>query len=105
MTTRARWLRNPEGLSEPALKLWHYYAPGLASAGLVTAENAEMLRSLVRLLAVCQQADADIARDGTTIALANGSTKQHPAVQTLLAAQKAAEPLLEHFGLHEAEPT
>jgi phage terminase small subunit len=81
--TKAKWIRNPDGLSELALKHWKRYAPGLHAEGhLDNSESVESFRQLCRLLAIAETAEAEIVRDGVTIAAALDSIEVVAIVAT-----------------------
>ena len=99
MTSRANWLRKPTDLSPEAQKYWHLHAPGLHDAGILTVNTAEEFKILCRLLATARIAADEIEQHGVTIATALGGRKSNPAVAALMAAQRAALPLLTRFSL------
>jgi P27 family predicted phage terminase small subunit len=96
---RARWFRQPDGLSGEALRVWKTHAPSCCEAELLHEANAEEFKTLCRLLAAVRLAGAELERDGVTITTASGIKKSNPALNSLISAQRALEPLLSRFGM------
>jgi P27 family predicted phage terminase small subunit len=99
--TRAKWFHKPTDLSSHALAYWHLLGPGLLVADLLTRENAELFKILCRLLAAVRVASDEIERHGVTIETSAGTRKSNPALNALISAQRAVQPLMARFGLGE----
>lgn len=97
MVTRAKWFRQPDGLSETAKIFWFRHGPALLAAGLLHGNSIETFRNLCELLAAARIASAEIERFGVTVETAAGGRKSNPAVTALVAFMRAAAPLLEQF--------
>jgi hypothetical protein len=95
--TRPLWLRDPR-LNGRALEFWELHAPDAYRSGHLTRQNVEQFRSLARLLALAEQAAQEIEAAGVSVRTGSGAIRPNPACNILLAAQKAAEPLLAEFG-------
>ena len=97
--TRAKWYRRPDGLSEEAQKDWRRLGPVALANETLKPETAASFAHLCMLLATARAAGDEIARHGVTVLTSAGSRKSNPAVNAMIAAQRAAAPLLREFGL------
>jgi len=89
----------PEYLTAAAKAEWDRLAPLIAGMRTLTAADAPALELLSQTLATAAQAQAEVERDGLTVASVNGGMRAHPAVKILEQARAQATRLLIEFGL------
>ncbi len=94
--------RPPGHLSPRAAAEWRHLARELVETGVLTGADLRALELLAETLALEADMRAIVAREGATIAGAEGGRKGHPALKIGAEARSQAIRLLEAFGLTPA---
>ena len=89
----------PDTLSEGANKEWKVLAPIIFQIQTATPADLPSLEMLCEIRADIRSLEETIKSEGYTIEAGSGGRKSHPGLQSLAAARRQSQNLLDKFGL------
>lgn len=92
-------LKAPGGMTKREKHHWDTLAPGLRDTGILTALDVPMFRMLCNSLALIDEADAAIRKDGLTQKTKLGNRATSPWFRIRAQAEKQAIRMMGEFGL------
>lgn len=92
----------PAHLSARAKAQWETIAPGLATRGLLTPENTDLIAAYCGELAMVAEFDEILAREGLTVTGSGGITRPHPCQRPRALASQRVIQFGKRLGLFDA---
>lgn len=92
----------PAHLSARAKAHWEALAPGLATRGLLTPENTDLIAAYCGELAMVAEFDEILAREGLTVTGKDGVTRPHPCQRPRALASQRVIQFGKRLGLFDA---